>query len=432
MTTIILGGGLAGLSLAHFLKDDSIVLEKEEQTGGLCRSFQLNGVSYDVGPHIMFSRNHVVLDEMVSLVETSRIKRSNKIFHKGRLVKYPFENDLAALEPAERDYCLKEFLSNPYEGYGAGNMLHFFLKTFGEGITKLYLQPYNEKIWKFDPAFMDTQMVERIPKPPKEDIIKSAQGVETEGYVHQLYFHYPKKGGIQCLVDAYRNLASKKAKIVSSVNIRKIGKDKGGWIVETDKGRFSGKTLINCMPLHELFQYIEAPDEIRNTLNELKYNSLYTITVQSKKDNAGDNFALNFADKNVVFHRISKLNFLGKNYCLPKGGSTIIAEITYRPESYLAGFTDEEIKQKVLDDLEALKLVKKTDVTAVELRKFKYAYVIYDLSHRKNAAKVLQYLKGIGIRCCGRFAEFEYLNMDQTIEHSHNLADEFNGVSHGG
>ena len=50
-------------------------------------------------------------------------------------------------------------------------MLQFFLKTFGEGITKTYLQPYNEKIWKYDPSFMDVQMVERIPKPPKEDVM---------------------------------------------------------------------------------------------------------------------------------------------------------------------------------------------------------------------------------------------------------------------
>lgn len=38
MAVIILGGGLAGLSLAHFLNARSIVLEKENTPGGLCRS----------------------------------------------------------------------------------------------------------------------------------------------------------------------------------------------------------------------------------------------------------------------------------------------------------------------------------------------------------------------------------------------------------
>ena len=30
-------------------------------------------------------------------------------------------------------------------------------------------------------------------------MIKSAVGVETEGYAHQLYFGYPKTGGIEML-----------------------------------------------------------------------------------------------------------------------------------------------------------------------------------------------------------------------------------------
>ena len=68
---------------------------------------------------------------------------------------------------------------------------------------RTYLEPYNRKIWKFDPSFMDTQMVERIPKPPKNDIINSAKGIKSEGYKHQLYFQYPKSKGIQALFDAY-------------------------------------------------------------------------------------------------------------------------------------------------------------------------------------------------------------------------------------
>jgi len=106
MKTIILGAGIAGLSLAYFLKEKTIILEKEEQIGGLCRSFELNGIFYDIGPHIMFSKNKEILDFHTSLVQTNQIRRSNKIYHKGKLIKYPFENDLVALDKVEREYCL--------------------------------------------------------------------------------------------------------------------------------------------------------------------------------------------------------------------------------------------------------------------------------------------------------------------------------------
>ena len=429
MDTIILGGGVAALSLAHFLNRKTLILEKDEQLGGLCRSYRFNGISYDVGPHIMFSKNKEILDFHTSIIETNQIRRSNQILHKGRFVKYPFENDLAALDEIERDYCLKEFLNNPYENYDAKNMLQFFLKTFGEGITRIYLQPYNEKIWKFDPAFMDTQMVERIPKPPKEDVIKSAKGIPTEGYTHQLYFHYPKRNGYQSLVDAYVKLVKGKAEFVNPVKISKIRKKGQVWNIETDKGSFQCKTLINTMPVHELFRYIEAPEEVMHSLNEMKYNSIHIIIVQAKKDSIGDHFALYIPDKEIIFHRLSKLNFLGEEYCLKDGGTTLLVEITFRPGSYIGSLGREEIRKRVLEDLEKINFVKKKDVTGVEIRSFKYAYVIYDLDHRKNTDKVLNYLSGLGIYSAGRFAEFEYMNSDKVAEHSKALAEKLNRQS---
>lgn len=426
MKPVILGGGLAGLSLAHFLNKDSIIFEKEKKPGGLCRSFEFNGVFHDIGGHIIFSKNKETLNLLTSLAKTNKIRRSNKIYHQGRLVKYPFENDLASLSDQDKEYCLKEFLENPYENCRAQNMLQFFLKTFGEGITRLYLQPYNQKIWKFDPAFMDTQMVERIPKPPREDIIKSARGIETEGYLHQLYFHYPNIGGIQQIITAFLKLITKKSKVVCPVTIKRISKKKGVWQVITDKGNFSSKLLINCLPLHELFNYIKAPKNIIKALHELKYNSIYIIAVQAKKDNIGNNLAFYFADKDIIFHRIVKLSFLGENYRLGNNNSTVLVEITYRPKSYLSKLKKEEIQQRVIDDLDKLNLIKKKDVIDVNFKNLKYAYVVYDLKHRKNTDLVLRYLSNLGIYCCGRFAEFEYLNMDAIVEHSYKLAKKLN------
>ena len=94
--------------------------------------------------------------------------------------------------------------------------------------------------------------------------------------------------------------------------------------------------------------------------------------------------------------------------------------------SHLSALKKEEIQQRVIDDLDKLNLIKKKDVIDAVSRNFKYAYVIYDLEHRKNADRVLKYLLNVGIRCCGRFAEFEYLNMDAVVEHSYKLAKKLN------
>ena len=201
MKLTILGGGLSAISLACFLQNrediaEINILEKEDRAGGLCRTFETNGIEYDVGPHIIFSKDKEILDFMNGLLEDNiaQIRRSNRILHQKRFEQYPFENDLSKLPEQDKNYCVNAFLHNPYENYDAQNMLQFFLKTFGEGITNTYLRPYNEKIWKYDPSFMDTQMVDRIPKPPKEDILRSAAGETVEGYCSDHTRTYPVSG----------------------------------------------------------------------------------------------------------------------------------------------------------------------------------------------------------------------------------------------
>lgn len=426
MTTLILGGGLAGVLLASELRGAVTVLEKNDTFGGLCRSFSHDGIVCDIGPHIIFSRNETALTQLLAYTATNRLRRSNKILHQGGTVKYPFENDLAALPVNERDYCLKEFLSNPYEGYAVQNMLQFFLKTFGEGITRLYLQPYNEKIWKFDPAFIDLQMVERVPKPPAEDIIRSARGEDTEGYLHQLYFHYPQTDGIQSLVDGCIRQMREQVDLRTDIGIRSITGKPGDWVVETDAGIFRADRLVNAMPLHELDACLDLPAKVREALVALRYNSIHVIALAVRKENVGDNLAFFIADKDVIFHRLSKINFLGEAYRRPDGGSTLLAEITFRPGSYLADLDEEKIVKRVVADLDRLGLVSADDVLATQLRTERYAYVIYDLAHKDNKTTVVGHLASRGIRCCGRFAEFEYFNMDKIGERTLALAGELN------
>jgi len=425
---VILGGGIAGLSLANFLQAKAVVVEAENKFGGLSRSYSMAGVDYDIGPHIIFSKNQEVLDLHTSMIQTNQLKRSNKIFHDGRYIKYPFENDLFSLSEKEKQYCLVEFLNNPYESLEATNMLQFFLKTFGDGITRTYLQPYNEKIWKFDPSFMDTQMVERIPKPPKQDVIDSANGKSTDGYTHQLYFHYPQEGGFQTLINEYAYRAKAKGQsLVSSARVQKVKKNSGIWEIETSKGKIIAKSIINTMPIHEITKVLETPPEFQRTVDQLLFNSIYIVMVHVKADTLGDNFAVYVPNKDVIFHRLSKLSFLGDAYVPDDGGSMLMAEITFRPESFLSRMSEDQVKTSVVSDLVAQGFVEDNDVIDVVVRYEKYAYVIYDLNHKKNAANALKYLKSQGIHSCGRFAQFEYLNSDGVVANSLELAKALNG-----
>lgn len=214
VTIAILGGGLTGVTLGRLLKErgeDIIILERDRQIGGLCRSKTENGFTFDIGgSHIIFSRDKEVLEFMRDVLEENKDERNRntKIFFKGRYVKYPFENGLYQLPPEDCFFCIHEFIKNLIavekgEIEEPGNFRDWIYYTLGKGIAESYMVPYNEKIWNYPAEEMSMHWVDgRIPRPPVEDIIKSAIGIETEGYTHQAVFSYPVTGGIEAMVHA--------------------------------------------------------------------------------------------------------------------------------------------------------------------------------------------------------------------------------------
>jgi protoporphyrinogen oxidase len=434
----ILGGGLSGVSLAYLLQEGGSpaaidILERESVPGGLCRSFPFGNVRYDVGPHIMFSRDASILKLMVRILgeNVHKLRRSNRIWHDGRLVKYPFENELSALSEADKQYCLNAFLNNPYTEYVPQNMLQFFLVTFGEGITNLFLRPYNEKIWKFDPSLMDTQMVERIPKPPAEDIIRSAAGVSTEGYVHQLHFFYPRAGGIESVVRGFVAALKPGATLRTGTEVVKLRKDGSGWAVTTADGAVRQYDhVVSTIPIQWLMRALDPPppEEIVQAAGRLKYNSIIICVLRVKRERLGDNFAITVADRSILFHRMSKVNFLFPPE-IDDGTTSILVEVTYRKGDLIDQMDDRQVVERIVGDLCRLGFLEDPSVVlADELTRHQFAYVIYDLAHRQNMAAIRRYCEGeLGLTLHGRFGEFEYINMDQVIGRSMARAQELAG-----
>lgn len=433
MKVTILGGGLASVSLAYFLQNRSDIheieiIEKEESLGGLCRTFNSFGIQYDIGPHIIFSKDQEILQIMNVVLgdNISYLRRSNQIlYYNNEFIQYPFENDLSKLPKDDLNYCINGFINNPYESYEATSMLQFFLKTFGEGITNLYLRPYNEKIWKIDPAFMDTQIVERIPKPPKEDILRSAAGETVEGYTHQLYFSYPKRGGIEALLNAFAQRLGSKVIIHTDQKIRFIRKySHSKFIVETQDKEYITDHIVSTIPVNLLTKMYTSDSfesniqSVYKAADSLRYNSIIIAIVNVVGDKLGDNFAFMLPDKKVIFHRISKLDFLGSNYH-QDNSSTFMVEITYRKNDLIDTVDDGEVTSRIIDGMKTLNIISsENDVNFTSVQRFEYAYVIYDLNHRRNMDLLISYFNKEGITLHGRFGRFEYLNMDAVIKDS--------------
>jgi protoporphyrinogen oxidase len=423
--TAVLGGGLSGLTLARLLHEKGegvVVLEAELEYGGLCRSKINNGFTFDIGgSHIIFSRDAEVLAFMRRMIEGNEQQnsRKTKIYYKQNYVKYPFENGLSDLPQDDRFFCINEFIKTLIDVEKKGlappkNFREWIYYTFGKGIAECYMVPYNEKIWKYPTEKMSMHWVDgRIPRPPVEDVIKSAIGIETEGYTHQAVFSYPLDGGIEALVHAIAVPIEHKIRV--GFRVASLKKSGTVWQISDGHETIEADRIICTMPVQHLFSCLQnIPNHIHTACNALKYNSIVCVNIGVKGEVPEVSW-LYVPDPKLG--RTNRISFPSgySNHVAPPGCSAVLAEVTYRPGDEVSVMSDDEMTEEVIRMLGTMKIVDRDKIIYSSVERQPFAYVVYDLDYLKNIATVKDYCRSIGIPLVGRFAQFEYLNMDGCI-----------------
>ena len=295
------------------------------------------------------------------------------------------------------------------------------MQTFGKGIAERYMIPYNTKIWKCPPEKMDTFWVDgRVPKPPVEDIIKSAVGIQTEGYTHQLNFGYPEKGGFQCIPDAFFNEV--KEKVSLNFHIKKIHKKNNKWIVSDGVKEKEFDKIISTVPIFALRDAMELEESTKNAISSLRYNSIIMVLLGFDEKNPGDKHWLYIPEMTTPTHRLIYLKNYTK-YSSPEGKTSIISEITFNEGDEISKMSDDEILQKIIDDLDKMSLIDKTKICYKKVCRTKYAYVVYALEYKEAIKKIYEHFSSVGIHLCGRFSQFVYINSDGCIRNAKSVTD---------
>ena len=422
----ILGGGLAGLSLQRFLNHPSEILEREQRPGGLGRSFTKDGFTYDLGGHILFSKNKAIMDFAKECLgeNINYCRRNNQILFKGKYVKYPFENGLGVLDREDIYACLIGFLQNAHPK--PHNFAEWIYHTFGNGLAERYLIPYNEKIWKCPLNQMSLEWVERVPKPPLEDVVKSALGIETEGYLHQLHFNYPAHGGIETFV---RSTGKAGGPITTDFKVTRIAQTSLGWRVSDGERERDFDRLVIAFPIHEAIRCLEhVPADVLAAVRGLRYNSVRVALIGVGNESLMDKSAIYIPDPEVIAHRVCYMGYFSRHN-VPAGKSSLIAEITAPPNHELYRASQDSLLEAAIRQLSRVGIIDQNEVVTAELRDSEYGYVVYDQNYSQHMRKIRAYFDSLGISLLGRFAEFEYINMDEVLLRSQRLAQTFNTVS---
>lgn len=153
MKVVILGGGLAGCTMGYLLSCQGyevIIVEQEMQLGGMCRTFYREELSYEIGPHIVYTNNKETISFMKRFIEIVP-----NVFYVGTYVEnqfltYPLHmEDIYRLK--DRDKISKELCQLNHKEPDRTNFETYIISLFGERLYKLLYYHYTKKFWGIEP-----------------------------------------------------------------------------------------------------------------------------------------------------------------------------------------------------------------------------------------------------------------------------------------
>jgi protoporphyrinogen oxidase len=423
----ILGGGISGTSLARMLAADGhrvVVIEPTERAGGLCRSRRYGEFTFDeAGGHILFSKRQDVLrwqlDRCGGDAAVVRNARNTKIRWHDRWVPYPFENGVGHLTKAAIADCLAGYVqAHVARRLGAPcpeNFGDWIRWRMGDGFARHFMVPYNEKIWKCDLRAMASDWVAgRVPEAPIEDVIRSAVGLQTEGYAHQSVFWFPKVGGFETMVRG--TVAGGGFELRCGVAPREVGKAGAGFRVDGE----AFDLVVNTAPLPSIEPAIvDIPPAIRADIQALRPIALVNVMVGVRLDEPLPPLSwvyLPFADQGPTNRVTYFSNYSPAN--APAGHGSFLAEVTHRGELR----PDAAWLQGVVQGLERAGILRREQVVLLEWCDNPFAYIDQDLAFAARVQRVRSWFDRSGYITFGRFGRYEYHNSDQCVARAMQVA----------
>ncbi|MFC1485233.1 protoporphyrinogen/coproporphyrinogen oxidase [bacterium] len=428
---IIIGGGLAGLSAAYFLNNKKIpfeLFEKENSLGGLCRTVEHGGFSFDYTGHLLHFSDKSIKNLVTDILGNNLHSQFRKswIYSHGVYSKYPFQVNTYRLPENVKKDCLFGYLKAYFnkkneEKNEFNNFVDWVMYNFGKGIGEHFMLPYNKKLWAIEPDKLTVSWLNKyVPNPDLDEVIHGAFSDKDEKLGYNASFYYPKKDGIQALIKGFSERLNKE-NIALDSDVKKIDLNKKTIIVNAKEIEFD--FLISSAPLKNLILDIitDVPSHIRKEAEKLRANTVLNINLGVNKIIA-DKHWIYFPEEEYIFYRVGFNNNFSE-YMAPKGCSSIYTEIAFphdiKEENY-ENYTNIVIK----DLIKAGILKNKDEVISTCPLKLSPAYVIYDKNRDEAVSKIILWLKSQSIIPIGRYGLWEYSAMEDAIKQGKNAARE--------
>jgi protoporphyrinogen oxidase len=413
LPVLVLGAGLTGLSAARSLALRGVtyrVIEKGDRPGGHAVTVEDEGFRFDRTGHLLHLRNPELRKEVLELCggDCREIVRRSVVWSNGVYTRYPFQANTFGLPPDVAYECVMGFLEAHFavEKPEPRSFLDYCELHFGQGITRHFMQPYNEKLWGVSLSEITSAWCQRfVPLPALKDVIGGALGVRGPELGYNQTFLYPRLG----IGELPKAMARSVAELELGRSPRRI--DLRARVVELDGENVPFDVLLSTVPLSTLLGLLDPlPDAVRDAAKKLRATHLYYLDVALEREPDPDFHWVYVPEARYPFYRVGVYTRFSQELA-PPGKGSLYVELAGRSEPDL-----DALWPDVLAGLTEMGVVRsQADVRFVRLRRLDCAYVVFDHEYYPALAVIEPFLAAERVISTGRYGAWNYSSMEDAL-----------------
>jgi protoporphyrinogen oxidase len=430
-TTLVLGGGPAGLTAAYLLGragTSAIVLEAEEQVGGLAKTVCVDGYRFDLGGHRFFTKSievdalwHEVLGDEFLLRP-----RMSRIYWNKRYLDYPLRGPdvIRKLGPVELTRCMASYVRAASRRDKVDDSFEDWVSNrFGRRLFELYFKSYTEKLWGVPTTEIRAEWAaQRIKGLSFFSAAKAAffgnKGNKVKSLISE--FHYPRFGPGQmweAMSDAIE-VDGGVVRLSAPVEGLELSGDR---IVEVEAGGISYTLpdgVISSLPLRTVVEIVRPapPAAVREAARGLRYRDFLTVAlVVDGQDLFPDNW-IYIHEPSVRVGRIQNYRSWSPWMVPDPDKACVGLEYFCFAGDDLWTMDDDALVELAALELEELGLAARSKVERGFVTRVPKAYPIYDTDYAERVATIRHWLDGIdNLQQVGRNGLHRYNNSDHSM-----------------
>lgn len=411
---VILGAGIAGISAAYHLKqkgENSVIFEKDNDWGGLCGFFEIDGFRFDRFVHFTFAKDEKIAELFAKSSPLYAHPPVSYNYWRGCWLKHPAQNNLAPLPIEEKVKIIDSFVNRPRKDVAEISDYAEWLRVqYGDYFAENFPFAYTRKYWGVEAKQLETKWVgNRLHVSPLPEVLRGAFAEQQENFYYTKFMNYPKKGGFRSIMNECRK------GLDIRLNKKAVRIDTAAKQVEFADGTVENyDNLISSLPLPEIIKMIsDVPENVQNAAKQLRWTCGYQVSLGFNRPDVAKYLWFYIYDEDVPPARVYSPNLKSPDNA-PEGCSSLQAEIFFANG---AKVVDKNIiLQKTVEKLKEICQFNNSDVVVKDIRFEPYANIIFTPKIYESRKVVREWLQAQGIKTIGRFGEWDYLWSHQAFE----------------